>query len=200
MTTPPSPCYPLCVSLLTSSLSQWLDERQVCRALWQCWAFSSILAPSRSCPASPHLNVALKVLDSIFCFLAKSLLSPQLKPPLPFTWTSAMLPYPGAHIHHAGSQSSSSPTALLSTYNIKSDSIYRPLQSAMLPLCSWAEDESSCPRGPVVKCLLPSHSFFPSTHCHTPLSISPTAPSPSPTTSLTPSSLPVQCCPCPFSS
>lgn len=38
-----------------------------------------------------------------------------------------------------------SPTALLSTYNIKSDSIYRPLQSAMLPLCSWAEDESSCP-------------------------------------------------------
>ena len=75
-------------------------------ALWQCWAFSSILAPSRSCLASPHLNVALKVLDSIFCFLAKSLLSPRLKPPLPFTWTSAMLPYPGAHIHRAGPQSS----------------------------------------------------------------------------------------------
>ena len=27
-------------------------------ALGQYWAFSSILAPSRSCPASPHLNVA----------------------------------------------------------------------------------------------------------------------------------------------
>ena len=55
-----------------------------------------------------------------------------------------------------------------------------------------------CPRGPAVKCLLPSHSFFPSTHLssYPPApSLSHHAPSPSPTTmSLTPSSLLVQCC------
>lgn len=65
----------------------------------------------------------------------------------------------------------------------------------MLPLCCWGEDESSCVlvvlQSSAPSLLTPSF-LQPTPHTPPPLSLQ--APSPSPTTSLTPSWLPVQCC------